>query len=236
MATGRFSADNNVAKVWSTENWQVTHTISHLGKFLTISPDGKSLAVVSHVDARLWLYHTETGNSKGTQITGVWGPHLRTNAVICAVYSPNEKLLATTAIETNIKLWDAATLKSLGELKGIDSPPSCVRFSPDSKLVAATSWKGDARVWDVQTRERVLSFRTGDSGWSAAFSPDGTLLATGHSNGTVTLLVVATGEKCRELRPKDVSFGKCRAARNYAVCKNTAARSPTLRFFLIARP
>src|SRR5262245_39766432 len=60
MATGRFSANyNNVARIWDTEKWQVTRTVIHPGKFLTISPDGRSVAIVSHEDAHLWLYDTE---------------------------------------------------------------------------------------------------------------------------------------------------------------------------------
>jgi WD40 repeat protein len=56
-------------------------------------------------------------------------------------------------------------------------------FSPDGKLFAAPSWYGYARVWETANWREVKTLRGVLLGvHSAAFSPDGTRLATG-SNG-----------------------------------------------------
>jgi WD40 repeat protein len=204
MVSGSFSSSPHVSKVWNTTEWRVTREPKHSGIFRALSPDGKTLAIVSLADAYLWRIDTETGTSKRTEITGSFG-HLRTNAVLHAAYSPDGKLLATSGIDTAVDLWDAATVKKIGKLSRLDSRPSCIRFSADSTLVAAASWKGEVRVWDGRTLEQICSVRVGDEGRSLAFSPDGALFAAGGSNGAVTLFDLTRRQQRPALTPKDAS-------------------------------
>ena len=75
-------------------------------------------------------------------------------------------------------------------------PLKAVKFSPDGKsLATASCYERDVRLWDVRSGKLLRSFaghRLGTN--SLAFSPDGSLLATGGSDGLLRLWTVATGE------------------------------------------
>ena len=61
-------------------------------------------------------------------------------------------------------------------------------FSPDGKTLAAGGANGITTVWDIATH-RIIDTLTGQARavQSAAFSPDGTLLATSSYDDTVRL-------------------------------------------------
>jgi WD40 repeat protein len=116
----------------------------------------------------------------------------------------------------SLQLYDAATGELLAEFYAGATPPCCemvsvtdLVFSPDGTMLAAANGDGVARVWDVATRKELAALDP-DSGWlgSIAFSPDGSLLATGGAwsdcdygevcspdEGEVRLWEVATGEQ-----------------------------------------
>jgi WD40 repeat protein/DNA-binding SARP family transcriptional activator len=110
----------------------------------------------------------------------------------------------------SVRLVDAATLTGLGVIPydGIRYP-QFVTFSPDGRTLAVTSFDGYIRLWNVDTREpEGTSFRVPGSAspaidfWAAAFSPDGSLLATAgsaswhpaNSRGVVYLWDAASGD------------------------------------------
>jgi WD40 repeat protein len=114
---------------------------------------------------------------------------------LAVAFSPDGKLLATTDVDSEIRLWRVADGKNLLSLKGHTSWVWSVAFSPDGQLLASGSDDKTIRLWDVQTGQCWQTLQGHASQiWSVAFSPDGQLLASGSEDHTVKLWDVSTGE------------------------------------------
>ena len=121
-------------------------------------------------------------------------PRTRNTEIKAITFSPCGNLIAG-GIEGGIRLWDAKTYETR---MVILLPRNCQRqfalaFSPCERYLASGAWwwnmeKVSIRLWDVATGENIVTF------WGhptdvqdLAFSPDGTLLASGSFDGTILL-------------------------------------------------
>jgi len=138
-------------KVWAvaTGKEQAALKDTTYTKFISFSPDGKTLASAVHSGVKLWDVKTgkEKANLKG-----------HTNFVSCVAFSPDGKTLASGSGDATIKLWDVATGKELATfqatLKGFSCPNS-LAFSPDGKTLASGSEDGTIRLWDVSATKQA---------------------------------------------------------------------------------
>jgi WD40 repeat protein len=100
-----------------------------------------------------------------------------TETVLGAVFSPDDKTLATSSADNSIKFWDTATwteiLPSLDQKDHIIS----VAYSPDGKRLASASTDGIVKIWNVATHREVASLNLGAWPTYITFSPDGQTLA-----------------------------------------------------------
>ncbi len=159
------------------------------GGYVAFSPDGETLASGGGGDLHLW--DVESGERK-LSIDG------HTGGVAGMAISPNGNLLATSSWD--IHLWDPNT----GEYKkfiygrGRLSYHWDLVFSPDGNTFASLDF-GAIHLWDVSSTISIntiykwygqgqKSTSKSSGGYnSMAFSPDGQLLAAGHSDSTVHL-------------------------------------------------
>lgn len=106
-------------------------------------------------------------------------------------FSPDGKVLAsTTSVQTS--LWDVQTGREKATLIQDNKEGGrvrCVCFSADGKTLALgvhcfEVGKRGVQLWDVETVKLKTTLQTGEYNvMSVAFSPDGTLIASGEASG-----------------------------------------------------
>ena len=94
-----------------------------------------------------------------------------------------------------VRLWDVASGREIGVIKGHGRGISKVAFSRDGKRLASGSTDNTIRIWDVATRS-ALQTLTGHTAAieSMDFTPDGRMLASASEDGSTFLWDTKTGE------------------------------------------
>lgn len=170
----------------SREKMELDKGHTEYTSFMMFSPDGSQLVTGSRNGiAQLWDVEI------GEEIAAVETCH----TIQAITVSPRGDMIAG-GIEGEIRLWSAENLKLI---RTIPQPENNQRayalaFSPCGRYLASGSWwehrmkKMAICLWDVETGENIITFwgHTTDV-QSLAFSPDGTLLASGGYDGIILL-------------------------------------------------
>jgi len=185
------SADNKLITLWSVASYQNTATFKETMNWVgavAFSPEGTLLASGTMARVTLWdaLSHEVL-----TVLTG------HTSTIKSVVFSPDGTLLASGSADKRIRLTEIATQQAVNLPTERSGYINSLAFSPDGKLLASGEWPiapqwrdRQIRLWNVASRQCVATL-TGHAPashvLSVAFSPDGTLLASGGSDNTVRL-------------------------------------------------
>ncbi|MCI0339693.1 MAG: WD40 repeat domain-containing protein [Planctomycetales bacterium] len=172
---------------------------------LSFTPDGR-LLVTSSLDstAKVW----EVASGREVQEFNAIRNSIQHPFVQGVVVSPNGKLVASSVssgIEKRLRIW---LVESGHEFKTLEGVTCDVLFSPDNRFLftAMGGTGGVPAIWDVATGREAKALSATAPPSAMTFSPDGKILALGHSTGVVELLEFPSGKSVRTLT--DPSKGK----------------------------
>jgi WD40 repeat protein len=142
---------------------------------IVFSPDGKTLTAAGfHMDKLVALYDVQTGKRLRTfEGQTEW-------EAFATAFSPDGKLLASTAADMQILVWDVATGALKLRLANQPARVTALAFSPDGATLAAGGGDKAVRLIDVasgQVRRRLEGHR--DWVCTLAYTPDGKSIASG---------------------------------------------------------
>ena len=183
-------APGNVAQIQAIATWKSPND-SEI-KQVVWSPDGKILAALENENAVLWDVAAASVRSI------IPGPNDSLSI------SPDGRMLAAGLDDGVVKLWDTITGHELKNLGKQGSPVKALSFSPDGRLLWTGSTYGPQKFWEVATGRVVNDLDDQVSGVvvSAAFSPDGKMIAIGTGSsrgGGIELWNVATVDEVADL-------------------------------------
>jgi WD40 repeat protein len=204
----RIASSASLISIHDLARDQVVATLSMQGRAapITVSDDGRSV-LVRRLDftlrgpvAPLWQIEIWDVSAKKPRSTfpleGIEGQ--------APVLSPDGRLLATSTLTGNVKIYSTASGKQQLELSAGDVPAtpiaSTLVFSRDGRLLASAAQTGPgsmrdgARVWEIASGRAVTSFDAS----AVNFSTDGRTLIVGRqSGGAPVMRDLETGEESR---------------------------------------
>jgi WD40 repeat protein len=142
---------------------------------VAFSADGASLITASS-DHTLRLWDAASGSTQAT-LTG------HDNIVWSMALGPAGAQIASGGWDNDVRLWDAAPGDAIALLEGHTDWVHTLDFNADGSRLLTVSDDFTARIWNIAAAEvvHVLENGPGSDVLSAAYSPDGALVAVGRA-------------------------------------------------------
>jgi len=146
------------------------------------------------MDPDTLLHQLMTVQTRDLDLSAIKHAARPAGAATALVFSKDGKTLTSGGRDKTIRLWDPAGRKVRHEIAVDMWQIESLAFSPNERLLVAVGgggYTGSIMLFDAATRKEVAAVPDLKEAVNcAAFSPDGSLLATGHKGGQVTVWAV----------------------------------------------
>jgi WD40 repeat protein len=165
-------------------------------KALAFSPDGKKLAAAT-TDHKFRVWEVAT-----KQVLREMASHGKlVGSPSAFAFSTDGGALCAGYEDGTAEIFDTATGRRLGFLKGAKGPIIGAVILPDGKTAATADYTQDVKLWDLNTQKELVTLGGERLAHVAlALSPDGQRLAAGGASGVVRLWDPATRQQVALLR------------------------------------
>ncbi len=193
------SADDGSIKLWNASDDTLLKTLKEhdsLVASVAVSADGKLLASAGFDNTvRLW-------DLPGGRQRRVFRGH--TDRVRAVAFSPDGRRIASAGSDTTVRVWDIERDEPVQVFKGHGDTVRALAFDPRSGLLVSAGNDRAIRCIDVDAGREVYALADNHHHLALAFSPDGSVLASGDEGGSVTVWDVATRSKRWSNKGSDV--------------------------------
>jgi len=165
---------------WNTKAWTSSVSFDPKNRQRIVSGDDNG-------QLQVWLVG---------QDAPAWNVKAHDGAITSATFSPDGSKVITTGSDKAIRIWDAQTGNSLGELSNESGKNIFdARFSDDGSRIVTANEDKTAQIWDAASGKSLLTL-TGHTDYvlTAVFSHDGKYVYTGGYDSTIRKWDVSTGE------------------------------------------
>ncbi|MDC8446663.1 MAG: hypothetical protein LV471_12175 [Nitrosomonas sp.] len=184
--------NNATQKLWKTGERITSVAMDHQGRHIASVGMGNTLQLWN-LQGQIISMQSDAHQCRSD------GNAVRGCGITKVIFSPDDSYIITASQDATLRLWDAATLKFLGQLEGHKDAVTSAAFSPDGQHIVSGSLDKTLRIWNARTLVSVTELYGHKEGiTSVVFSPDGKRIVSGGHDNELMLWSAETFESIHE--------------------------------------